>query len=91
MSSRRAVGAAPLVAGILLTSQSIQAIAQGGLSLWSVPGLVGGCAAILVGLGVLLEWREFEVESNDPSRASEVALVALALLGFAAGAVVAVV
>lgn len=91
MSSSKTVGAAPLITGILLASQSVRGIVQNGLSLWAIPGLVGGCAAVLVGLGILLEWREFEIETGDRSRASEVALVGLAVLGFAAGAAVAVV
>lgn len=65
MPSRKTVGAAPLVTGIVLAFQSAQAIAQSGLSVWSVLGLTGGCAAIFVGLGTLLEWNAFTREPPE--------------------------
>jgi len=85
MSSRKAVGAAPLVTGIVLAFQSFRTIVQSGLSLSSASGLVGGCAAVFVGLGILLEWGSFGTETTDGGRGAQVALVGIALLGFVAG------
>jgi hypothetical protein len=85
MSSRKAVGAAPLVTGIVLAFQSFQGIVQSGPSLASASGLLGGCAAVLVGLGILLEWGSFDIETTDAGRGARVALVAVALVGFVAG------
>lgn len=89
MSSEKAVGAAPLVTGIVLASQSAREVITGGLSPWSVAGLVGGCAAVAVGAGILLEWGEFDARANEPGRTA--ALAGLALLSFAVGAGLAVV
>lgn len=87
MSSEKAVGAAPLLTGIVLAAQSARAMVRSGLSLRSVPGFVGGCAAIVVGAGILLEWGEFEAETpTERSRATDLALAALAFVGLAAGA-----
>lgn len=63
-----AVGAAPLIMGILLTFESAAAIVQNGLSLWAVPGFVGGCAAIVIGLGILLDWDMFNQKAIDLQR-----------------------
>jgi len=78
MTSGKIVGAAPLITGILLAFQSAGTVVQNGLSLWAVSSLVGGCAAIIVGLGILLEWKTFEVEPTESNRPSA------AVLGFAA-------
>ncbi|MBZ6496944.1 hypothetical protein [Natrinema longum] len=80
MPSKKTVGAAPLITGILLAFQSAGTIVQNGLSLWSVPGLIGGCAAIVIGLGTLLEWDTFKRETVGSNRPS------MAVLGFAAAA-----
>jgi hypothetical protein len=80
MPSKETVGAAPLITGILLAFQSAGAIVRDGVSLWSVPGLVGGCAAIVIGLGILLERDTFERSATGNDRPS------VAVLGFAAAA-----
>jgi len=89
MSSRKAVGAAPLIAGILLAFESAGAIVQAGLSLWSATGFVGGCTAIVIGLGILLERNTFEQGSTASARSSA-ALLALATAAFFAGAAIAI-
>jgi len=89
MPSKETVGAAPLITGILLAFQSAGTIVQNGLSLWSVPGLIGGCAAIVIGLGILLEWDTFKqgsIESNRPS----VAVLGVVAAAFFAGAAIAI-
>lgn len=91
MSSERAVGAAPLLTGIVLASRSAQELLRSGLSPWSVLGLVGGCAAVAVGAGTLLEWGGFDARTTDRSRSSTAALVGLAFLSFVVGAGLAVV
>ncbi|WP_139231153.1 hypothetical protein [Halostagnicola kamekurae] len=78
MPSKKTVGAAPLITGILLAFQSAGTIVQNGLSLWSVPGFIGGCAAIVIGLGILLEWDTFKRDAVGRNRPS------VAVLGFAA-------
>jgi hypothetical protein len=89
MPSEKTIGAAPLIAGIVLASQSAQAIVQSGLSLWSVPAFIGGCAAILIGLGILLDWDVFNQEPSESSQTSATVL-GVALLAGLAGATVAV-
>lgn len=90
MSTEKAVGAAPLVAGVVLASQSARELLRTGLAPWSVLGLVGGCAAVAVGAGVLLERGGFEPRTTDRRRASTIALVGFALSSFAVGAWLAV-
>jgi hypothetical protein len=90
MPSKELVGAAPLITGILLAFESATAIVQSGLSLSSVPGFVGGCAAIAVGLGILLGWGSFDLDSTGENPSSA-ALFGLAAVAFAAGATIAVV
>lgn len=89
MPSRKAVGAAPLIMGIVLAFESADAIVQSGLSLWSVPGFVGGCAAIVIGLGILLEWDAFDREPTGSNRSSA-ALLGLAAVAFFGGAAIAI-
>lgn len=70
MPSRQTIGVAPLLTGMLLVSRLALAIIQSGLSFWSVSGFVGGCAAIFVGLGILLEWDVFDqnlLSQSNPS------------------------
>lgn len=85
MPSRKTVGAAPLLTGLLLASNASRAIVQTGPSLWSVPSLVGGCAAVLVGLGILLEWGSFETDGDEPGTLAHLALVGLAVVSVAVG------
>lgn len=89
MASRQTIGAAPLISGLLLAVPSAQAFLQSGLSLWSVLGCVGGCAAVLVGLGTVLEWGGFDQKPSESSPAS-VAILGVALLAGLAGATVVV-
>lgn len=89
MPSRKAVGAAPLITGILLAFQSAVTMVQSGLSLWSVPGFVGGCAAIVIGLGILLEWNTFEQDLTERNQSSA-ALLGLAAVAFFVGAAIAI-
>jgi hypothetical protein len=88
MPSRKTVGAAPLLTGILLAFESAGAIIKSGLSLWSVPGFVGGCTAIVIGLGVLLEWDTFERGATGSTHSSA-AILGLAAAAFFAGAAIA--
>lgn len=85
MSSKKAVGTAPLVAGFLLVSQSFEQSALSNPSLPSTAGLIGGCAAILVGIGTLSGWRDFGTETDSSGRMVLVALAGISLLCFAAG------
>lgn len=89
MPSKKAVGAAPLITGILLAVESAGAIVQSGLSLWSVPGLLGGCAAVVIGLRILLEWDTFDQEPTGSIRSSA-ALLGLAAVAFFVGAALAI-
>jgi hypothetical protein len=75
--------------GIILAVQSALAIVQSGLSLWSIPGVVGGCAGLFVRLGTLLEWTAFDQERSDSSPAS-FAILGFAIVASVAGAIVAV-
>ncbi len=88
MLSRKAVGAAPLITGILLAFQSAAAIVQSGFSLWSVPALLGGCAATIIGLGTLLDWDAFHQDPAGSNRSATV--LGIAAVAFFAGAVFAV-
>ena len=90
MPSKKTVGAAPLITGILLAFQSAGAIVQNGLSLWSVPGFIGGCAAIVIGLGILLELDTFKRATVDNTRPS-VAVLGFAVAAFFAGGAIAIV
>ncbi|OLZ40747.1 hypothetical protein A6E15_06975 [Natrinema saccharevitans] len=89
MPSQRTVGAAPLITGILLAFQSAGTLVQSGLALWSVLGLVGGCAAIVIGLGTLRGWDAFERETIGNDRPS-VAVLGLAAAAFFAGVAIAI-
>lgn len=90
MPSRQTIGVAQLLTGMLLASRPTQAINQSGLSLWSVPGFVGGCAAIFVGLGTVLGWDTFNQEPSG-SNSTSVAILGVATVSVIAGATVAVV
>ncbi|SFK60227.1 hypothetical protein SAMN04487950_0122 [Halogranum rubrum] len=85
MSSKNAVGIAPLVTGFLLASQSFEQSVLSDPSLSSVAGLIGGCAAVLVGVGILTGWREFDTETESSGQTAAVALAVIALVAFTAG------
>lgn len=89
MPSKKMVGAAPLITGILLAFESAGTIVQNGLSIWSVPGFVGGCAAIVLGLGILLEWNTFEQDPGGSNQSSAV-LLGVAAVAFFVGAALAI-
>ncbi len=89
MPSRKTIGAAPLTTGLVLASQSAHAIVQSGLSLWSVPGFIGGCAATFVGLGTVLEWDTSNQTSSETSPTS-LAVLGVAIAAAVAGATIAV-
>lgn len=87
MSSKKGIGIPPLIMGIMLAGQSLPQLLQNGLSLWTVSSLIGGCAAVVVGLGILLEWREFSTETTEPHRSSTITLLGLAVLSVAGGVI----
>jgi hypothetical protein len=89
MPSNKTVGAAPLLTGILLAFRSAGAILQSGPSLWSVPGLIGGCSAVVIGLGIMLERDTFERRTNGDG-VGRVAVLGLAAAAFFVGTAVAV-
>jgi hypothetical protein len=91
MSSKKAVGVAPLVTGLLLAGQSFEQSVLRDPALWSIAGLVGGCAAILVGVGILSGWREFEVETDTSNQNTSLALAGISVLCFAGGVALAIV
>ena len=86
MSSKKGIGIAPLIMGIMLAGQSLPQLLQNGLSLWTGSSVVGGCAAIFVGLGILLEWDEFSTETTESNRRATLVLAGLAVLSFVGGA-----
>lgn len=88
MPSKESVGAAPLITGIVLAFQSSQEIIIGGSSLWSVFGLIGGCAAIVVGLDILSGWSSRTSEAGKLPYASNATLLGLVIFSIVAGAAV---
>lgn len=91
MPSKNAVGIAPLVTGIALAGPSLRRLLATGLSPWTAVSFLGGCAAILVGIGVLLEWGDFGAENEEPARSATVVLAGIAVCSFAVGAALVVV
>jgi hypothetical protein len=91
MPSKRSVGIAPLVTGIVLTSQSLGQLLEPGSSLWAGAGFIGGLAAILVGVGILLQWGDFATESPEAIDRPVAILAGIALVSFLVGAAVTVV
>lgn len=89
MASKKAIGIAPLVTGVGLAGQSITELLQTGASLSAVSGLIGGCAAIFVGAGILLEWRDFSTQTTESNTPIAVVWGGLALFSFVIGATLA--
>ena len=87
MSSKNGIGIAPLITGIILAGQSLPQLFQNGPSLWTVLSAIGGCSAIFVGLGILLEWREFSTETTESNQTVTLALTGLAVASFVGGAI----
>jgi hypothetical protein len=95
MPSKNAVGVAPLVCGTVLVGQSLASLSGAlptGVPLYAlVAQLLGGGAAVVVGVGILRQWAAFGGEETDTEFPSAgVALVAVALFAFAVGAFVVV-
>lgn len=91
MPSKKSIGIAPLVTGIALTSQSLGRLLDSGVSPWAGAGFVGGVAAILVGVGILLQWGDFATGSGEPIDRPAAILAGIALVSFVVGAAVTVV
>lgn len=91
MPSKKTIGIAPLVTGIFLASQSLGQLLESGFSLWAGTSFVGGFAAILVGAGILLQWRGFDTESEETTDRSTTMLAGIALVSFVVGAAVTIV
>jgi hypothetical protein len=75
----------------MLVFQSTQMVVQSGVTLWSGPRLIGGCAAVVVGLGVLFGWGAFDVDSGETGSSTVLLLAGIAVLSFVVGRVLAVV
>jgi len=86
MSSKKAIGIAPLVTGFGLAGQSGSELLQTGSSLWAAFGLVGGCAAIFVGAGILLEWGDFSTQTTESNNPLALVWAGVALFSFVIGA-----
>jgi hypothetical protein len=91
MPSEKSIGIAPLVTGLVLTSQSLDRLLDSGVSLWASTGLVGGVAATLVGAGILLQWRDFATGSAETTDRPAAILAGIALVSFVVGAALIVV
>ena len=85
MSSKKAVGVAPLVTGLLLASQSFNQSVLSYPSLSSVTGMIGSLAAIFVGIGILSGRWGFDVETDSSSQTVSTVLVVIALVAFILG------
>ncbi len=85
MSSKKAVGIAPLVTGFLLVEPVVYQSALSNPSLSLVAGMTGGCAAIFVGIGILSGRWGFDVETDSSGQTVSTALAVIALLAFTAG------
>ena len=95
MPSRNAIGVAPFVCGTVLVGQSLASLSATvptGVPLYAlIAQLLGGGAAILVGVGILRQWAAFGGEDTGAEFSSAgVALVAFALFAFVVGASVVV-
>lgn len=91
MPPKKGVGIAPLVTGVALASPALRRLLETGLSPWTAVSFLGGCAAIFVGIGVLLEWGDFGTESEEPTRSATAVLSGIALCSFAVGVALVVV
>ena len=80
MSSKNGIGIAPLIFGIMLTGKFIHQFLHDP-SLLTLPGILGGLAAISVGLGILLEWGEFGTKTDESNREIRLALIAIIIVG----------
>lgn len=91
MPSSNRVGIAPLATGLLLVGQSLRPLVQGDPTPWAAAGLVGGGAAVCVGVGILSGWGVFDADSGGPGRPVTAALTALTALAFGVGVLLVVV
>jgi hypothetical protein len=91
MASKKRVGIAPLIMGIMIAGQSLPQLLRSGLSVWTVSSVIGGFAAIFVGLGILLEWEGFGTDTNGSSRTSTLVLAGIAVFSVGGGIILALV
>ncbi|MFC7138594.1 hypothetical protein ACFQMA_01935 [Halosimplex aquaticum] len=87
MASATRRGGAPLISGLVLAGVATRQVVQSGLTPWSTLALVGGLAAIAVGVAVLTGRGEFEA-ADGRDRKTSVALAGLAVVSIAVGSVV---
>lgn len=91
MSSKNAIGVAPLVLGGVQLWNALPGLLFGP-SVTPAPAygllaqLIGGVAAMVVGVGILLGWGSFAVDDERDTDSTVLVLVAVAALGFSLGA-----
>lgn len=90
MSRKNAVGVAPLVSGLWLAGTASIQLFHKGLSAWLLMVLLGGCGAIIVGVGTLFEVGGFGATKPDTNQTTLSLLVGIALLCLVGGAAFAV-
>ena len=89
MPSKNALGIAPLVCGTVLLSGTLTRLgggAAGTLSTVSLAAqLLGGGAAVVVGLGILVGWGSFGTGANDADGPTGTVLAGVAAVALALG------
>jgi len=90
MSSKNVGGVAPLVSGLWLAGTAGIQLLNKGLSAWLLVALLGGCGAIVVGVGTLFGMGGFGATKPDTNQTTLSLLVGVALLCLAGGAAFAV-
>lgn len=83
------VGAAPLIAGLVLAGDSVALVTEEGLAAWPLAGVVAGCAAAVLGASVLLKGEGNRPDPAESKWPTQVAVAFLAGFGLLAGAVLA--
>lgn len=86
MSNTNSVGVAPLVSGLWLAGTAGVQLFHEGLSGWLLMALLGGCGAIIVGVGTLFEVGGFGAAKPESNQTTLSLLVGVALLCLVGGA-----
>lgn len=97
MVDEKAIGMVPLIAGITFSSMMLTrlftVVNQAGWEWMTIfrplVGVVGGVAAMIVGIGILLEWGGFDT-SGELTDMGEITLGISAVVAFAFGGILAV-
>lgn len=85
MDRKKGIAIAPLIFGIIFIGQSLRQLAETGFSMLPAIILISGVSAVLVGVGIIFGWRDFETGEIESNYSVIIGLSFIGLCSFGVG------